>query len=820
MICITRHALRARALLDALALAGLGLYCAALLRNTLVRGGAMVGYDLFTYFYPAKTFAARALAQGQLPLWNPDIYFGVPFLANVQMAALYPPDALFLWLSFPRAVAWSQWLHLLIAGGGMYALCRWGWGLDVVGALVGGLAFAGSGFFGAHMGHLNQVHAGAWLPLLVLCWLRLAAALGAARRRMGAIIRWLVAGGAVVALQVTAGHTQETYYSLFSAALLALGYTVFPTARVPRRWPYLPALAAIVANGALLAAVQLVPALELTRLSYRQGGIPIDEAVAYAVERTNVLETVLPTFWSLPSQEVTGFVGVVALPLVVAAIGASPARRTVLSLLALALLALTLTLGTYTALYWYLYRFVPLFNAFRAPGRWLLIWTFALAGLAAHGAAALRYRGHGPARERVVAGFAASLAALAAAIAFFAWRSAFVHAIQWLPLARVAILWLLAAVASISFGLLSALSKSGWPRLVIVASLALELGFAAREMEYNQPSLASLYTDPPAVAGYLQHALAEPAPDGGPVRVLSLAVEERLDPQRLEAAVPEGDPTFRHYASMREALKPDLGMVYGLPTIDGYDGGLLPTRAYAQFKELLVTAEPPVPHFTLPPQMNGQADASLFSALGVRYLVVDGRSGAPGPGWTRRDEAPGAAWVYENERVLPRAFIVSEVVRADGPEEAFQRLRGLNLGQAAVVDDAAFPANVLSAAAPSQAGTLAPGPAQSARVVRYSPAEIEVEVEVDRPGLLVMTDSYYPGWRASIDGQATTIWPADLLFRSVLVPPGRHQVRMWYEPLSVRAGGMLSLLALAANGAALWLGRRERGQAAAADHGQ
>ena len=104
--------------LDGLALAGVALFCALLLRRTLAGGGAMLGYDLYTYFFPAKTYAAGALRRGELPLWNPDLFLGAPFLANVQMAVLYPPDLLFAFLEFPPAVAISQWLHLVARGGG------------------------------------------------------------------------------------------------------------------------------------------------------------------------------------------------------------------------------------------------------------------------------------------------------------------------------------------------------------------------------------------------------------------------------------------------------------------------------------------------------------------------------------------------------------------------------------------------------------------------------------------------------------------------------------------------------------------------------
>ena len=783
---------------DVLALAALAVYPALLLRKTVLGGGAMLGYDLFNYFFPAKTFFAASLARGEAPLWNPYIYFGAPYLANVQMAALYPPDLIFAILGFPSAVAISQWLHLWIAGAGMYALARWGWRLGPLAALTGGVAFAGSGFFAAHMGHLNQVHAGAWLPWEALCLWRLASAGG----RRGPI--WLVAGGAVVALQLTAGHTQEVYYSLFALGLLAVGFAVFPPAGAPRRLPHLLAFAGICINGTLLAAAQLLPAMELTRLSYRQGGIPIDEAVAYAVDRTSILETVLPTFWSLPNQEVTGYVGVTALVLAVAAVGVSPARRTALALLFLTALALTLALGVYTPLYDYLYRFVPLFNSFRAPGRWVLVSGFALAGLAALGADALRWRSCPLARERLAARFSFALTAAAAGLALICLRSNVVHAIQWLPHARVAVLWMLAGAGSAALALAGLFSPWPWPRLALVGVLALELAFAAHEAEYNRPGDSSLYSGTPPVVALF------PASSGGAdgraeSRVLSLAVEERLDPERFGRAVPTGDGDFKRYASMREALKPNLGVVYGLPTIDGYDGGLLPTRDYARFKSLLITGETPVPHLTLPPQVAGKADARLLAAFGVRYVLTDGREGAPGEGWHLREAAPGAAWLYENALGTTRVLFPDRVVGEPDPDEAARLLAGSDLTQLAVVSGPVDPA---IAALGDAIRPITPPERRSTTVVDYRNHVVELRAEVDRPSLLVLTDSYYPGWRAAVDGQPVSIALVDGLFRGVVVPSGTHQVRFWFDPLSVKLGAAISCLAIAANVAALILWRR------------
>jgi len=785
-------------LADALFLLGLAAYPAFLLRKTLLEGGAMLGYDLFNYFFPAKTFFAASLARGTVPLWNPSVFFGAPFLANVQMAALYPPDLLFALLDFPRAVAISQWLHLWIAGAGMYALARWGWHLGSLGAVTGAVVFTGSGFFAAHMGHLNQVHAGTWLPWEALCLWRLAAVGG--RPGPG----WLVAGGIAVALQLTAGHTQEVYYSLFALGLLALGFALFPPAGASRRLPHLLAFVAVCLNGALLAAAQLLPTVELTRLSYRQGGIPMDEAVAYAVDRTGLVETVLPTFGSRADQEVTGYVGVAALVLAAAALGASPARRTAFALLCLSVLAVTLALGVYTPLYDYLYRLVPLFSSFRAPGRWVLVSSFALAGLAALGSDALRWHAAPLVRERQAARFSFGLVAAGAGIALFCWRSNAVHAIQWLPHARVTVLWMLAGGGAVALSLAGLFSPWAWPRLVLLGVVALELAYAGHEAEYNRPGDPALYSDAPAIARTLQDALA--GVDGKPqARVLSLAVEERLDPERLARSVPAGDGDFKRYASMREALKPDLGVVYGLPTIDGYDGGLLPTRDYARFKSLLVPRELPVPHLTLPPQAAGRADARLLGALGVRYVLTDGRNGAPGEGWAPRDAAPGAAWLYENVVAIPRVLFPDRVFSELDPDAAIRLLYGADLSEVGVVEG---PVDPIIAAPGGAVRPNTPSALHSATVVDFRDNALELRTEVDRPSLLVVTESYYPGWRASVDGRSVPVTRVDGLFRGVVIPTGTHQVRFWFDPLSVKLGAAVSGVAFLANAVALILWRR------------
>jgi len=150
--------------------------------------------------------------------------------------------------------------------------------------------------------------------------------------------------------------------------------------------------------------------------------------------------------------------------------------------------------------------------------------------------------------------------------------------------------------------------------------------------------------------------------------------------------------------------------------------------------------------------------------------------------------------ILRNERALPRAWLVGEAEAVDG-EQALRRLRG--------EDSTLFEPQrtVLLEAAPSEVAALGlPGgdlPSGSiARVVAYEPARLIVETQAATPSVLVLSEIFYPGWEATVDGQPTRVLLANYLLRSVAVPPGQHRIELRYRAPAARNGAIISVLTL------------------------
>ena len=145
----------------------------AILYAPFLFGGKVLYWGVYLLqFYPWRKLAVEQIRAGHWPLWNPYLGAGTPLAANLQTAAFYPPNILFLLMPVERAFGWELALHVALAGIFAYYLGRT-LGLSPFGALVGGLAYGGGGYLVSRWVFPSMVYAAAWLPLMLACTERL-----------------------------------------------------------------------------------------------------------------------------------------------------------------------------------------------------------------------------------------------------------------------------------------------------------------------------------------------------------------------------------------------------------------------------------------------------------------------------------------------------------------------------------------------------------------------------------------------------------------------------------------------------------------------
>jgi hypothetical protein len=632
----------------------------------------LAGVDALTYFTPYWAHRMAELRAGLMLLWNPYLFLGVPFLANPQAAVLYPLHWPLSWLRPEQALIWSALLHIWLAAGFTYTFARRSLRLSRLAAWLAGLIFGLGGFTLARVENINQLNALAWLPALL--WLYDETARAASRRSR---IRWGAALAVAIALQLLAGHTQTTFVNMVGLALWALWPCLVILSRRGRgdagtrgrnepgtnderparlRNYLLPLLAVIPAI--LLAAAQLLPTLELNSLGLRTGGLPYRQAVSFSLRPRLLAQSLLPpfgrgldaAFGSEGYAEFVGYVGIAAL--VLAGIGlsllwrrAAEAKRPPWNVQRTTLLAASgflLALGAYNPLYYLLWRVIPGFDLFRAPARWLELFALGVAALAAFGLDTLvstteaRRRGDegtwgqgDTATKRLGDKWTGRArgwgkrAAIALAVLLLAALIVIQQRPQWLTLAG----WAVVGVAVA--GLLWAARR--WPRFArggLVALTFVELWLGARALPFTlatAPAATSLRNAPAALL-----AATQGQPPAGRDRFLSLS-DIRFDPGDLaelrasqaDRLPPDAVERLVRAAKQVEVIAPNLPLLYDLPAVDGYDGGLLPLGRYVQLQGLFLPPELVMPDGRLREQLRGVPDDRLLDLTGVRFVITD-----------------------------------------------------------------------------------------------------------------------------------------------------------------------------------------------------
>ena len=538
--------------------------------------------DAYNYFYPYWDARNAAFRAGELPLWTTGLFMGAPLLANPQLGSFYPPNWLTAPLDGPAAIKISILLHLVLAGSGVVLLYRSAVSRRWVPAVGAGILFAFGGHLGAHVEQINQLQGLAWMPLLFALYHRSLCAESGGRAALLLAFAW--------ALQIFSGHTQTVFISGLGLALYgaAWGWQRRGIRQMVR------ALLLLAGGGALallLALPQLLPSLELMGMSNRGGGFNPQQATAFSLPPNLLGRALLPGYEGQLFGEYVAYLGVLGLGLALWGLAArSGGAKWRWALLAAA--GLGLALGRFNPLYLLLAE-LPGFDLFRVPARFLALFGLAMALLAGMGIEALP-RAESLGQRRRALCIAALLALLILLTRFVLqpdprdiYGSAALGGLS-LGLWGAALLGLL--------GLLWA--RHRWLPALSVGLLGLELFLAALGMPYNDLSPPDVYLGQRFTISQLLAYQGQELPPGRTLSVSQLyfdpgdiaALRARFGGLGMDAAA-----QFHALDAVKkqEMLMPNLPLTWGLETVDGFGGGIMPTRYYSQFTSLLLPAGSP-----------------------------------------------------------------------------------------------------------------------------------------------------------------------------------------------------------------------------------
>jgi len=925
---------------DLAAIGALALWSPVFFWQAALRQSVFFFGDILRFFYPTHLAYADALRAGRLPLWEPRLLAGFPLFAEGQIGALYPTHPLLYGLlPLDLATNYDILTSLAWVSVGMYlflrVLC-----LRPASAFLGALSFGFGGFFVARVAHMSVLTTAAWLPWLFWCWEKLAQETDDKRRWQWWALLALFSG-----IQLLGGHPQ---FAFMSVLLLGL-YSIVRWQRdeTPTRNPFSPFASALsgqvrektgfsdrlleyldprrvilvvsaIGVGALLAAPQLLPTFELSTLSDRAAGLLPKFFNAFSLRWIHYLMLFHPFILGNPypnvSVEVIGYIGF--LPGVLA-LGAPLARRDrrVAFFALVALAALVLGLGDQNPFYRGL-RYLPLFNYFRVPARFLFLYSFAAATLAAITFDYLLARAQ--VMMRLTRGQQAAMALCAVSLAVIVglypavpldwWLSLW----TWLPLlfalltawvvlgarrglfTRTTLVTLAVGLTAIDLALVASVYAKTYDLMVPVqdsckppSALSLLKDLSPQEgriltswwiypvmvtmRESLYPNVSLLYNLPSAI-GYtplIPQRTSEYLDQLTAPMLSLLNVRYYIIPQMLPIdAETEGkdlanafapdfltrDLTFaptpatklRVVSSLAQSVDLRDGAVVARIDLVTQDGQrlTLPLRAgydtaewayeRSDVRKVIRHSLPPIAT-TFPARSAFPTEAHLghnyiaefdlardgqpIVVTGIRITptiapglihiervalggVVEGREVSLAHLVGRADQTliyrTNEAAVFQNNDVLPRAFLVHDARAADD---------AMTLKE--ITRDEFKPLETLFLAG----GTpLSNGSVQRAdemvSITSYQPEHVALAVRAQADAYLFLADAWYPGWIARVDGVETPIARGDYVFRAVRVGAGAHQVEFEYRPFSLYIGAGISLVAVLLLGVCVLRSRR------------
>lgn len=751
--------------------------------------------DLGPYFIPPRFFWVESIKQWDFPLWNPLQFCGYPFLANPQHGILYPFNGLFFILPFDWAFNAVIILHFFLGGLFTYLLLR-DLRVCATGALISGLIFMLGGYLLSLHNLLSWLLSVVWTPLIMLFFKRALTNPGFKNEIFVAIF---------MAISFFGGGV-EVVYGNFIVLLFMVIFSPLPDPHpfsvenqdesiLMRIRPGVRSLFIVSIVFLFVSAIQLFPFLELIKHSIRGKGVSYEEATIWSFAPKDILLFVLPDaygyfldmkkYWVQQCWLKTLYTG--GLSIILGSFFFLFSRDRKLYFL-LMLLSLFLAMGKYNPLYFLVHGYVPFFDGIRYPVKFLYIFILSFSVIAGLGFQRLTELVKENDKKRfknlliafsLVSGFLLLFLVLNnnGVSLFLKLRGIdspdFNHLSINLFHAKRFLFYLTLFFLLIIVG--NEVKWKGWIKGLLIFFLAADLfgnmGFYGREKTLD-------YFQKTKILEMIQA-------DKGDFRIFSTAKTIATDSTVLMAGATSLD-------FLKEKHLPSMNMLHKLPDIWGIDVIRL-KRSDALYNAFTGSSSP--------------STTNLIDLYGVRYVVSitpfeeDPRleliySRLEGLEGKEEDLLKdNTIKLYKNPNALPRGWLVEDYRVLDSNEilstlidKAFDPRREVLLEKRPKWEERSIN--------PTHADM--PGSISQNKVefIHETNNQVHLRVNTTENQLLVLSDTYFPGWKVFVDGKEKEIYRADYSFRAVPLGAGTHVVEFVYDPASFKVGAVVTFLGI------------------------
>ncbi|MBI5118112.1 YfhO family protein [Candidatus Poribacteria bacterium] len=797
--------------------------------------------DTYKGYLPCFTLMRKTVLDGLLPLWDPYAGVGNPLAANLGLGVFYPFNWLIFLLNVPLAILAVQLLDVTVALAGMAIYLRYlklEWPSVTLAAVLFGYTVLADSF------GLGLASTLCWAPLIMWSIHRLFDAPCFSRCVLLAVFLCLCFLG---------GYVHYFFYISLTACIYALVINLcsWPEYRLKGvlfRFS-LVGLAFALMLGAVSA--QFLPTLELSLQSVRKAAETVDAGQAHWFGGFSPLETLKDSLSKSPPDNrlIMPYFGSAAL-LIPFALGSRDRKRVAFAHLVALGYAVLFVLSKEVPWLSIMGR-IPLADSFRWHIRFIAVSHFMIAALAGIGFSVLLNRGAFRAMRPGTGRmdwFPVATVLYALGVSWLAYSSikgtgpapASLFSSAPERLGSGSIVYYIALTICVAVILTVFLNRSDFPPqarkagLMIAVCLAL-LGFLFRD-KWPTAGLFMLVVTAVFAVSLFSSDPSSPMRKAGAWALVALILVDVAPYRNCRTTVPATTGTYAPELVRRQVgwikenaghdrvlltsithnfdgLNVNAGTMYQFFSINSYYAFTL--NRWKKFLEFAIGPKEfeegthylgfygEIDHRLRAPALN---QPEMFGLVSWRYFVAHymldeaGYRGAWRLKYVSSDKEP-KFYVYENQFALPRAYVVGSYIIAPDDEDSI-------LGTIRNVLPHLAQSVVLEGGRPSFAAVTTSTRPGVAAIVRYEANEVELRVEAKEPSLVILTDCYYPGWAAYVDGVRRPIWRANYLFRAVETPSGAHTVLFKYRPVSVQWGASLSVAAIGVVLAGLLVERR------------